>query len=88
MDRFGAFMAPPMDESGIALGFLLKASPTKCASNLGRIEHAVHVLWRFLSNRPLPLTLKGDYGLTIRDIKNLQVLFSSDMSRDHVYNLS
>ena len=72
---FLEIVAPPMDENGIVFGFLLKPSPTKRDSNLGWIGHSVHVLWQFLSNRPLPLTSKGDYGLTIRDFKNLQVLF-------------
>ena len=46
--RFLAIVAPPMDENGIAFGFLLKPSPTTCDSNLGWIGHSVHGLCQFV----------------------------------------
>ena len=81
---FFAFVAPPVDETGIAFGYLLMPSSVTCDSNLVWIGRSVCDLWHFVWNRPLPLTSEADYGRTIRAVERAKGGFSSDRSRDHV----
>ena len=81
---FSAFAAPPVDETGIAFGYQLMLSPATCDSNFVWIGRSVCDLWRFVWNRPLPLTSEADYDRTIRAVERAKGGFSSDRSRDHV----
>ena len=59
MVTFCAFVAPPMDENGIAFGPLLKGSTKTCDSNLGWIRHFLQQIVTFCALVAPPVVENG-----------------------------